>query len=323
MSNLGQDEQFFNIAVISDVIISAPNLEHLKKTLPEKIWKYYEAAIDSSDAQAWITPERWKFIINHIGKWDKAHDVVYEKMFDENAEYTAKELKILAQPLKGVHFENEGNNPIYLKYSQAVLVPGLIANTELQIMYDAMTVEKDYNDQVHEVVTRQGIKVGFNTPVTIHDKNGDLLSNFTLHKQQLLNSAWKLQQDLPTKGIKDTDVGSQIQKNIFQGLAYNLDETFYLGDEAQTGSQMIDIINEIHYNFGEKGLKAVLKALGVNDRDIIDNEDAMYASLLKQLKSRNDVPKNLTKALQAGISPFGLPGSHYSKMYLVHWSIIT
>ena len=47
--------------------------------------------------------------------------------------------------------------------------------------------------------------------------------DFKLNVQTLSNHGWKLQQDLPTKNYKNTDVGSQIQKNILAGIKDYLD----------------------------------------------------------------------------------------------------
>ena len=57
-------------------------------------------------------------------------------------------------------------------------------------------------------------KVGAMSPTMIHDMNHQLLTgdDIKLNPAQLDNRGWKLQQDLPTKLIKQTNVGSQIQK---------------------------------------------------------------------------------------------------------------
>jgi len=122
--------------------------------------------------------------------------------------FTVDELKRAAQPLKGVYFEINNGVPTYLKYSQAVLLPRLVKNNKgLQILSRKM---KESN--VDELITFQGIKVGANIPSKSHNEQGEVTENFTLNPMTLKNSGWKLQQDLPTKTFKSTDVGSQIQK---------------------------------------------------------------------------------------------------------------
>lgn len=298
-------EEFFNVAVISSVEIPVPYKEKLTELVGKKIADKYDS-VNAADAQAWITPERWRFIMQRLGKWDNNRALLYKKMMtQENPVFSNKELKLLGQPLKGVYFDIINGVPTYLKYSQAVLWPNLIRGTELEKFRTAM------GKDIQELITKDGIKVGYNTPVKTHTENGDIKDGFTLNNViQLNNNSWKLQQDLPIKGFKKTDVGSQIQKNIFQGLVYNLDKDFDINGQPMKGTDVIDYINELMSELSNRGYNKVIKKLGINpDTFKIENEDEMFDSLIEQLKKRKDVPANLIKALQAGISPYGIPGS--------------
>src|SRR5690606_392810 len=135
-----------NIATINSVNISSPFLEEMSKVLGVEVLRSYGEydgegnSINSTDAQAWITPKRWKFLINGLGKWTKTHDSLYKKMISKEPQvYEIEELKIAAQPLKGVYFGLDSNNkPVYLKYSQAVLSPNLVNNLQLENMLNIM-----------------------------------------------------------------------------------------------------------------------------------------------------------------------------------------
>jgi len=311
------NERFFNVSIIKSVEISAQDLDKMREYLPKDIiQKYANNKINSTDAQAWITPERWKFILEKLGKWDSKRQSVYNKMFEITPTFTNEELKLVAQPLKGVYFGiNEKGEPTFLKYSQAVLVPNLIKGTGLEKLFNKMTKDANgdtmpYNDQIHELITQDGIKVGSPIPVTTHNENGDVIDNFSLNKIKLDNSNWKLQQDLPTKGIKSTDIGSQIQKNIFQGLAFNLNEDFELDNSIIKGTDLIDYINNIVGALSDKGKNNIINRFGINPNTFkINNEESLYNSLIDQLKTRKDVPSNFIKALEAGLSPYGIPGA--------------
>lgn len=315
---LNNDEKYFNASIIENVYMDAPSLEALKKYMPEHIWKQYsEKKVNATDAQAWITPQRWKFILKRIGKWNTEKDEIYKKMLNPNATYTKKELKIVAQPLKGVYFDIDANGrPVFLKYSQAVLVQNLVKDTGLETLYKEMVYDKDgkqrkFNSQIHEVIVQDGIKVGAPSNVTTtHDSNGNMLDSFKLNKLKLNNSGWKLQQDLPTKGFKDTVLGSQIQKNIYQGLVYNDEAIFDLEDgSTKSNTEMIEYLNDLVGALSNKGMQSVIKRLGINKDTLeIENEEALYSSIITQLKTRRDVPSNFIKALEAGISPYGIPG---------------
>ena len=315
--NPRKDEKIFNASIIAGVEISAQDLDKMKEYLPDNIIdKYSNNSINSTDAQAWITPERWKFILERLGKWNQKREVIYKKMQEDTPRFDPDELKLVAQPLKGVYFDvNEKGIPTFLKYSQAVLVPNLIKDTGLEKLFDKMTKDNKgktlpYEKQIHELITQDGIKVGSPIPVVTHDINGDVLDDFELEILPLNNSAWKLQQDLPTKGIKPTDVGSQIQKNIFQGLAFNLEETFELGGYEVKGDKLIDYINTIVGALSSKGKQSIINRLGIDPDTLkITNEEALYSSLIDQLKTRKDTPANFIKALEAGLSPYGIPGA--------------
>ncbi len=315
-------EEKFNISVIENVEMSATDLEEMKSYLPKEIWEKYEknlekglSGIDSTDAQAWITPERWEFIMRKLGKWSDELSVVYSKMKSNNPIFTPKELKVLAQPLKGVYFDVIDGRPVYLKYSQAVLLPNLIKNGPLKDLYNKMTRNPDgtkiaFKDQVHEAITLEGIKVGSPVPVSTHSEDGMLKDDFTLNKVALNNAFWKLQQDLPTKGIKPTEVGSQIQKNVFQGLVRNTSEEFIKDNgEVITGTELINTINNIFSAKSSNGVRKLKNKLGLNDAFEIENESILYSTLIKQLEKRGDTPDNLIKALKAGTSPYGIPGA--------------
>lgn len=307
----------FNVAVVESIEIPVPYIENLRKMLGEEpggpISKYYES-VNAADAQAWITPGRWKFIKQKLGKWTTKDDVLYAKLSDPTSEFSPEELKKLAQPLKGVYFDIVEGIPRYLKYSQAVLVPKLIANTSLQSLYDKMTLDDkgetlEYEDQVHEVITKDGFKVGYPTPDVIHDMEGEVLSDFVLNKVPLSNSGWKLQQDLSPKGWKSTELGSQIMKVIFQGLEFNLDKTFIVGDKEMSGDALIEHINGIVSDLSDRGIAKVMTKLGIDPNTFkIANEEAMVSSMISDLKKRPDTADNTIKALLAGTSPYGIAG---------------
>lgn len=309
-------EEIFNIGVIESVKIPEPYLNELKKYLPERVWKDY-LNVNSTDAQAWITPERWEFLIRKSGKWSPTHDSIMVKMYKNNPKYNTRELKLLAQPLKGVYYDVKNGIPTFLKYSQAVLIPNLVKNSDLQILYNAMVLDEKgdilpYKDQVHELITRDGIKVGLPVPAVSHLADGKIDPNFRLTEvMQLNNNAWKLQQDLPTKGFKSTVLGTQIKKNIFQGLTFfrgNDKVKFDVAGTEYNAEALIVKLNGVMEAIGDKSVSNFISELGLDDNYKIINEDILYEGIIKQLKGRNDVPTNVMRALKNRTSPFAIPG---------------
>lgn len=317
LNNLSPSEKYFNAAIIESVEIGYQDIQQLKEYLEEDIYKYYEKGINDTDAQAWITPERWYFIMKKLGKDNASVRNLYTKMNTDNPTFLPNELKLLAQPLKGVYFDNIKGVPTYLKYSQAVLLPNLIKGTKLENLYNKMVKDENgkklpFHQQIHELVTKDGIKVGNPLPIKTHDVNGNLLSDFNLQERkiELSNNKWKLQQDLPTKGIKDTAVGSQIQKNIFAGIAkfIGTEKKFYIENKEFTPEQFIIHLNNIVSQLSDIGLSEINNKLGIDENNIIQNEEKLYNNIINQLKKRTDVNLNSIKGLQMGLSPYAIPG---------------
>jgi hypothetical protein len=300
-----QGNEFFNIATIESVYRKSPFYDLLVESLSEEGARPYEN-INSADAQAWITPKRWKFLIQALGKWTKVHDEVYKKMISNNIEqYTEKELKVAAQPLKGVYFfrDNSGK-PTYLKYSQAVLTKSLIQDSDLEKVFNQMEV-----DNVDELITFDGVKVGAIEPTKIHDENGNVVQDIKYNVQTLSNYGWKLQQDLPTKTYKDTDVGSQIQKNIFAGLLHLQNDTnFELDGQLVSGKYVKDEIVKTITGLTNQGLESLKKEFKIDDDFRIGDISGFYNALISELQKRGG-SENVIKALQSEVTIVGIPQS--------------
>lgn len=314
---LNNKNKNFNIAVIESVNIASPFHSDIEELVGEKIAKYYKN-INSADAQAWITPARWKNLIESLGKWNSIYQSAYDKLEGINTEpFTEKELKKVAQPLKGVYFQNIDGRPVFLKYSQAVLTPRLRKGNNLEKLYNKMI-----DSNVDELLTFDAIKVGSNRPTRTYDDNGNLLEDFTLNPMTLPSNGWKLQQDLPTKTMHATELGSQLQKNIFQGLAFNLDNEFEVnGEELFTGDQMIENIANVVGDLSDLGYQGVLEEFGVDSNGKINNLDTFYNSIISELKSRNG-SRNVIKALESEVSIYGLPQVQ-KKLQNIFGSIMT
>ena len=312
----------FKIATIQSVIRKSPFYEKLVEDLGESAAKPYES-INSADAQAWITPKRWKFLIKSLGKWTTgkdSHESVYKKMMDTSEEgvvYSQKELKLAAQPLKGVYFNRDSQGkPVYLKYSQAVLSHALVKGSDIESLFNKMNSNK-----IDEVITFDGVKVGSIEPTKIHDENGNILEDFNLNSQTLYNRGWKLQQDLPTKTFKDIAVGSQIQKNIHAGLIHNKDlQGFMLDGKSYSGSDIINEIVKATAGLTNEGIKSLKEEFNISDDYKIGNISGFYKTLIDELKKRGG-SENVIKALDAETAIIGIPQSS-SKLFNIFAAVM-
>lgn len=295
-------QEFFKIAVIDAVEIASPYHDRMVSTYGEAVANQYKK-INSSDAQAWITPQRWRSLMEGM-RWTPTHLSLYNKMISGKAEqYTNDELKLAMQPLKGVYFyRNTDGSPLYLKYSQAVLTPQLVKGTELQKVYDAMTSKNGFD----ELITLDGVKVGSPATTRIHDSTGAMVENPTFNIFHADSRGWKLQQDLPTKGYKDTEVGSQIQKNIYAGLKNNPNMEFTHDGVVKTGREIMDEITNTVASMSDRGLKSLFREFGIGEDGKISNVDKYYESLIEELKSR-DGSRNIIDALEKRMTLYGVP----------------
>lgn len=311
------DSLIFNQATVEGVEVASRYVDKILASVKDKsIALAYGRTVDekgnptgsnvnTTDAQAWITPRRWRFIKQALGQWGPQHDKVYNIMINGGT-MSPEQNKLAAQPLKGVYFEINDGRPVYLKYSQAVLIPSLIKGTPMEALYNKMTKDpktglqygdKEAHLEVHEVVTIDGVKVGAVAPTRINKEGTtEMLSeeDIVLNPKILSNRGWKLQQDLPVKLMKETNVGSQIQKNIFEGMSMEGDYNFEGGMKGRKLAQKIhDTVSKLS-NIGKEELK---RKYGIGADNRIKDTDLIYETLISEFKDRGG-NENIVTALQ-------------------------
>jgi hypothetical protein len=221
------------------------------------------------------------------------------------------ELKLAAQPLKGVYFEINKGVPTYLKYSQAVLIPAMVKGTPMARLLHKMTHDADGKElseleEVHEVITVDGVKVGAIAPSKINE--GDttsLAESFELNSNQMSNRGWKLQQDLPIKTMHETNLGSQIQKNILEGL--NLGGKYNVFGEGEVdGSIMLQKIHDSISDLVNIGADEVKTKLGIGADNKITDQSALYKVIISEFRQRGG-NENIITALEKRTPFDGIP----------------
>lgn len=241
-----------------------PVEEHATKADMLSLISAYQK-VNVTDAQAWITLDTFKERMLAFGKWTSEHQDAYERMTAKNPVLLPQDVKMFMQPLKTVHVEemydpNIGHRYLhYNKQSEAVIIPGLFPG--LEAMAKA-------NPEVDHFITLDGKKVGASGITTINDGNDVLpASEIKLNYVKLSNERLYLQQDLPTKQVKNTLVGSQIVKNL---LGEVVAKATYTIPTANGGAKEItgeELINEYHQVVGllsDAGYEALTEEFGVN-----------------------------------------------------------
>ena len=309
------DSLIFNQATVEGVEVTSRYIDKIKDSLTDKsIADAYEVdkddrgGVNTTDAQAWITPRRWKFIKQRLGQWGPVHKSAFAAM-ESGRKMSEAELKVSAQPLKGVYFDMQNNGrPVYLKYSQAVLLPNLVKGTPMETLYNKMVGETTYDsrtkkityarnakDEIHEVITIDGVKVGAVAPTRINEPGTtNLKSEFELNTVQLSNRGWKLQQQLPTKKIHETNLGSQVQRTILSGMVMKGD---YVIDGVPIKGK--ELLKKFHAKVTE--LSNLGKEKLTNKFDIVDGQiqdmGALYDALIEDLRSTGG-NSNIIQALE-------------------------
>lgn len=317
LPNFGDANPTFNVAVASTVNIRSSVYNQLVEMLGEEGAKPYEN-INAADAQAWITPQRWKVLMQ--SKWTPVHESVYKKMLSKKpVTFTQEELLAAAQPLKGVYFEINNGVPTYMKYSQAVLSPHLVNNNPgLENLLKSMEEQG-----VDELVTSDAFKVGSPVSTVVHNPDGSFKDNLQFNVKTISSTGWKLQQDLPTKTFKELNVGSQIQKNIFAGLLFNQDvQDFKLDSEDKTitGKEVINRIVKATKFLSDHGYDSVLREFGIDENGKITNRSRYFEAITDELREAGH--EFAAKALERGLSPYAIP-SIGTKMDQMFASILT
>ena len=307
-----EGDRWFNVAVSQDVIMESPEYERyvkkFMKLLPNKteqeiremLHPYTE--VNTTDAQAYITLERWRFLKKKLGQWeDKRDDAAYERLKQGKA--TEADIALAAQPLKGMYFaQNSEGVPQYLKYSQAVLIPQAIKGTGLAKVLEQMEAQK-----IDEHVFISGMKVGavspttFNLEANLFEDSFDIIEG-KFNVMVLDNNHWKLQQDLsPHKNERSLE-GSQVKKNIIanikQGEVYKLP---YGGE--MTGEQIIRTLHDLNAELSNKGKQSLFKELGVEqigDSYYIKDWTKVSNMLIREFSKKEGTSDELLHSLKVG-----------------------
>lgn len=258
----------------------------------------YES-VNRTDAQGYITLDRWKFLMQKLGKWNqngKELDQAYDRL--KKGVATSDDMKLVAaMPLKGMYFGLRSYKglmvPTYFKYSQAVLFPQMVAGTEeLQALYDAMTNEAK---PVDEVVFESGVKVGAQSPIV---RSEDGTFNFN-NVMSLENNNWKLQQELEPHTSPTQLEGSQIKRNILANI--KMDQEYTLDGKKIKGRDLVQQAHNIDRELSDIGKQELLDEMGIVETDnsfVITDYKKLQKILLKSFAKEKGTTKKLIESLE-------------------------
>lgn len=283
-----------NLAIISK------NTGITQGALKELFAPYLE--VNQTDAQAWITLDTYRERLLGLGKWTPAHQDAYE-VAKAGKKMPVHKIVLLAQPLKTTHAELMLHNGVhtmqYNKQSEAVLLPGLIKGTDLAELNDAMIAQG-----TEHVIVNDGKKSGAIGITNIVEEGTNKIlpaKDIELYPTYLKYSNLFLQQDLPSKGIKDTAVGTQAVKNVLSVV--NL-EGLYFKDDV-TGRELIDEYHNVISKLSGIGLEEFHKSIGYNmDNNTLDL-NKFYKTVAKEFEG--EVSDNIMEAIEGKMPLDAIP----------------
>lgn len=221
---------YYRMAVARDVVLDRSEyIEQMANTLspflnPEQIRELKNAYrnINTTDAQALISLDRFVEILRGEGKWYPSDDQILERWRAGdtdvlNSRGGRRIAQLFATPIKGVHYGREvidpdGNLrvPVYLKYSQLPLLPGMVKRSaHLRKIDEAMR-----RDGVDELVFESGVKTGRRAKRDVSN-----VDEMELIPSLLSNENWGRQVMDKTKGITHKGLdGTQIGRHILLGI---------------------------------------------------------------------------------------------------------
>ena len=254
------------------------------------------SSVNTTDAQAWITLPFFKQRMLSQGKWSSAHEEAFNRLM-EGGKFLPIDVKLFAQPLKTVHVEPVmvGGHRVrhYNKQSEAVIIPGLFP------ALDALVAS---NPEVDHFITLDGKKVGASGVVTIN--NGTELTPAKVNSVQLRTRYSYLQQDLPTKQVKNTLVGSQVVKNLLGNI---LKDGIYSipNFKDMTGQEIIDLYHETISTLSDFEKENLFQEFGFDEATGVTNMDKFNDFLIRSLKDElTNAEKDL---LDTGLSIDSMP----------------
>lgn len=299
--------KYYRVAVASDIIKSSDYLDTLRKTLRDieglnpvrirKILKPYEE-VNTTDAQAFITLDRAVEILRGEGRWRPSDDQILARWRAGETEVLntrgGRRIKqLFMTPFKGVHYGMERVDPdlnirvpVYLKYSQFVILPGMLERSpQLRALDTAMRGGLPDNEYiVDEVVFESGVKAGRRAKRNISD-----FSNIQLVPNFLSNENWGRQVETPTKGITNQGLdGTQVRRNILLGLR----EGRTYGPDNLSAAEVNYRYNRAISEMVRRGLETLENRLGTQiERGTglgrITNVENLGQMMRKQAEERN------------------------------------
>jgi hypothetical protein len=207
-----------------DAFKEAANKKGMAQEAIDSILKAFTNEVNITDAQAFITPQRWLEQEYGLGRVTEKTLATFERIMKE--EETPADMRVIFQTRKPfiythniIPLTNTKNlvTPLQIKNSEMVLFPSMVkGKPELQAIYNKLVeLETTGQGMKATAVFGSGVKAGAYGLMTLNENNQ--LEGGVTHI--LDNSAWRLQMETPEHHIDAKNLlGSQLWKLVTGNL---------------------------------------------------------------------------------------------------------
>jgi len=278
--------EYFNNKVDALEFAKAENLkvnEYAYVKVGDLDFNFKSSTINVTDAQAYITPQRFRRVMIGLGRWTKQYQDIYPKML--KGTLSGEELQVVMQPMKPFYFGHTrvGNLlvPTQNKNSEFLLLPQLVKNSpELTKLYNFMVDPKHPIDSAN---FETAVKVGAFGVQSI-----DNIEKASIH--QLNNKDYGLQQETPEHYLDArTLFGTQIRKLIMADISDDAMFDVPWSDKQMTKRELFNLYQDII-------VEDLREAFAKTDNRVKDLE-SIEKLLLEEIQSR-EMGEELEKAVR-------------------------
>ena len=242
-----------------------------------------------TDAQAYISLDRYRDIMKGAGLWTAKHEKAYPALRDGNA--TSQQLALVLQPLKPFVFTKKLYKgkiiPIQNKNSEFLLLPQMAkGKPQLEKMLEV------FESGIDSIQFNSAVKVGEYNTVTADQMNKakDLSELAKTNGIELLNEDYRIQLGVPEHHIDSSIlIGTQIRKLIIANLVDDMQREkdgiaphkYVVNGKEFTSKELFDLYQDLN----SENLKENFTEL--NSLFQPENRAKLRALLVEEVKSRD------------------------------------
>lgn len=301
------DRQLKDLKISDPTIDSTEVLVKAKALVHDALKAYRE--IDSTDGQAWISPDMYRSLSKRLGEWSDEKQVAFDLM-KLDRELTPEEekltLNVTFQPLKLVYFSllHDGNLaiPTFHKASFATIfrtmTVGKYGNRQISSVLDRMERTGVYaNDKLERVdifVSDSATKVGNRAKFNMFDDKMEQLndlSNIDVYKQPFNGLRRQLVTD--AHDVDRTKTGTQFLKIVLGNLNLN-DQVYNFNNKSVDGKFIRDAAFKSLTALSNRGRQQLEEKLGYKDGRI---DKKKLVELLQEDAKKSNASDNLVDAI--------------------------